>query len=159
MVSGNEGGPDATIEGARRNAGAHPHAILLVDDEPAILESLELTLGSDYTLAWGNGLTVLLEHLITGLSEQAFSEIDSNVTGTMMSYPVGLLDRVSAIISYDWDNRDWYRTLTWDRQYDRWRFVALGFWNPDDVTGLSQAAGTSSVFAGLGLQLQGVYNH
>jgi two-component system response regulator HupR/HoxA len=48
MVSGNGGGPDATIEGARRNAGARPHAILIVDDEPAILESLELTLGSDY---------------------------------------------------------------------------------------------------------------
>ena len=36
------------IEGARRQAGGRPYAILLVDDEPAILESLELTLGSDY---------------------------------------------------------------------------------------------------------------
>ena len=36
------------IEGARREPGAHPYGILLVDDEPAILESLELTLGSDY---------------------------------------------------------------------------------------------------------------
>ncbi len=36
------------IEGARREPGAHPYGILLVDDEPGILESLELTLGSDY---------------------------------------------------------------------------------------------------------------
>jgi len=36
------------IEGARPEAGAHSYGILVVDDEPAILESLELTLGSDY---------------------------------------------------------------------------------------------------------------
>jgi two-component system response regulator HupR/HoxA len=38
----------AAIEGARRPPGGHPYGILIVDDEPAILESLELTLGSDY---------------------------------------------------------------------------------------------------------------
>ena len=36
------------IEGARRDASARPYGILIVDDEEAILESLELTLGSDY---------------------------------------------------------------------------------------------------------------
>jgi two-component system response regulator HupR/HoxA len=40
--------PLTAIEGARRSSGAHPYGILIVDDEPAILESLELTLGSDY---------------------------------------------------------------------------------------------------------------
>jgi two-component system response regulator HupR/HoxA len=36
------------IEGARRASDAHPFGILLVDDEEAILESLDLTLGDDY---------------------------------------------------------------------------------------------------------------
>jgi two-component system response regulator HupR/HoxA len=36
------------IEGARRTQGDRPYAILIVDDEPAILESLRLTLGDDY---------------------------------------------------------------------------------------------------------------
>lgn len=36
------------IEGARREGGARPYGILIVDDEPGILESLELTLGSEY---------------------------------------------------------------------------------------------------------------
>ena len=35
-------------EGARPDDGDAPHGILIVDDEPAILESLELTLGADY---------------------------------------------------------------------------------------------------------------
>jgi two-component system response regulator HupR/HoxA len=38
----------AAIEAARRNAGLRPYGILIVDDEVGILESLELTLGSDY---------------------------------------------------------------------------------------------------------------
>jgi two-component system response regulator HupR/HoxA len=37
-----------TIEGARRESDSRPYAILLLDDEEAILESLELTLGADY---------------------------------------------------------------------------------------------------------------
>ncbi len=36
------------IEGARRTAGDSPYAILIVDDEPAILESLALTLDGSY---------------------------------------------------------------------------------------------------------------
>jgi two-component system response regulator HupR/HoxA len=36
------------IKGARPDAGSRSYGILIVDDEPAILESLEMTLGSDY---------------------------------------------------------------------------------------------------------------
>jgi two-component system response regulator HupR/HoxA len=36
------------IEGAKRRAGDRPYGILIVDDEPGILESLEHTLGADY---------------------------------------------------------------------------------------------------------------
>jgi len=38
----------SAIEGARPDAGTRSYGILIVDDEPAILESLEMTLGSDY---------------------------------------------------------------------------------------------------------------
>jgi len=52
-----------SIEGARPDTGSRSYGILIVDDEPAILESLELTLGSDYrvhTAASGEaGLEIL----------------------------------------------------------------------------------------------------
>jgi two-component system response regulator HupR/HoxA len=38
------------IEGARRQSGSHPYGVLIVDDEEAILESLELTLSEDYNV-------------------------------------------------------------------------------------------------------------
>jgi len=47
MSDADRGG--AEIEGARREPGA-PYGILLVDDEPGILESLELALGEDYRI-------------------------------------------------------------------------------------------------------------
>ncbi len=40
--------PANLIAGARQQPGAHPYTILVVDDEPAILESIEFTLGDDY---------------------------------------------------------------------------------------------------------------
>jgi len=46
MVRGNDNGPGANVAGAR--SSFQPHGILVVDDESAILESLELTLGSEY---------------------------------------------------------------------------------------------------------------
>jgi two-component system response regulator HupR/HoxA len=52
------------IEAARRSAGGRPYGILVVDDEVAILESLELTLGSDYrvfTAASGEQALAILE--------------------------------------------------------------------------------------------------
>ena len=36
------------IEGAQRDGGIPPYGILIVDDEEAILESLEMTLAPEY---------------------------------------------------------------------------------------------------------------
>jgi len=58
-----DGTSAAGIEGARRTVGEHPYGILIVDDESAILESLELTLGGDYHVFTANsgeqGLEIL----------------------------------------------------------------------------------------------------
>jgi two-component system response regulator HupR/HoxA len=63
-------GPEADaatpgIHGTRSTGGTR-HALLLVDDEPAILESLELTLGADYSVytaeSGEEGLALLRQH-------------------------------------------------------------------------------------------------
>ena len=58
-----DGTSAAGIEGACRTVGEHPYGILIVDDESAILESLELTLGGDYHVFTANsgeqGLEIL----------------------------------------------------------------------------------------------------
>ena len=47
MIDALEDG-SSVIEGARRQSDSHPYGILIVDDEEAILESLEMTLSEDY---------------------------------------------------------------------------------------------------------------
>ncbi len=68
------------IEGARREADAHPYGILLVDDEEAILESLEFTLGDDYRVFKANsgpeGLEVLdREEVALVIADQVMPEM------------------------------------------------------------------------------------
>ena len=49
-MSSNPAGADEPIEGARRNSGGDPYQILVVVDDDASLESLELVLGTDYRI-------------------------------------------------------------------------------------------------------------
>jgi hypothetical protein len=118
-----------------------------------------LTLGLDYTFDVGNGLVVIGEHFISEFSSKAFGRGEGNsFTGSSINYPVGIVDNVSAIVFYDWENKDWYRTFTWQRLYDNWSFYLIGFWNPDEIL-LSQNQNGNNNFTGAGFQVMVVFNH
>ena len=117
------------------------------------------TVGADYTFGIGNGLYVLME----------FSRIESSMSplgaatgvsfsGLSMNYPIGILDRFSAIVYYNWQANQWYRIVTWRRAYDRWAFYLFAFWNPGVLTGLT-AQIQSQTFAGRGIELIASFNH
>ena len=128
-------------------------------DIPGLKYQRALTLGIDYTFNIGNGLYVLGEHNISELADTAFGSGEgSDISGLSMSYPLGLMDTVSAIVSYDWSNEDWYRTFTWQRLYDKWSFFVIGFWNPDQLLPI-QNLDTNNNFSGKGVQLMVVLNH
>jgi len=117
------------------------------------------TVGADYTVGVGNGLYLLAE----------FSRFDTPrsplgpgagaaFSGLELNYPVGIVDRVTAIVYRNWQANQWFRIVTWQRSYDAWTLYLLGFWNPDQPQGLeSQLGGTT--FAGRGLQLVVAFNH
>ncbi len=117
------------------------------------------TIGADYTFGIGNGLNAVFEQftsesadrILGGGSQTRFSALSLN-------YPLGLVDRLSAIIYYDWENHDWYRLLNWNRQYDNWSFYLLAFWNPQTIQ-LYQTTAGNNPFAGKGVQLLVVFNH
>ncbi len=62
-MSGNPETPDEAIKGARRESTAAAYGILIVDDEQAILESLQMTFGADYRVhtaqSGAHGLEIL----------------------------------------------------------------------------------------------------
>jgi hypothetical protein len=117
------------------------------------------TLGADYTIGVGNGLYVLAEHSRFDAAATAFgSGRGASLSGLMMNYPLGILDRVSAIVYANWTQSQWYRILTWQRTYDVWTFYLLLFWNPRQPLALGVQQQTTA-FAGRGLQIMATFNH
>lgn len=118
-----------------------------------------LTLGADYTFAVGNGLNIIAEHFRAEFSDALFSTGQgSDFSGALANYPVALVDNLSAIIYYDWQNKNWFQTLTWQRSYDHWLIFLSGFLNPEELLPNQNREGSSN-FAGNGFQLMIVFNH
>lgn len=118
-----------------------------------------INFGLDYTFAIGRGLHLLGEHLIIETSERAFGAGQaSKFSVASMDYPLGLVDRIKAMIFYNWENGDWYRFFTWQRMYDRWSFYLIGFWNPEHYQIYASQTG-KNLFAGKGFQVMVVFDH
>ena len=141
--------------------GIWTEAVLKYQDHPAHPFPYQkfLTVGADYTLPWGNGVPILGETffiqysptLTGGGQDRAFSALS-------LAYPLGILDRISGIFYYDWDSRNVYSFLSWNRTYDRWQFFVMGYWNPRYVEIYGIQSGNNP-FSGRGIQLMLIFNH
>jgi hypothetical protein len=134
---------------------------LIRQDSPALLFKWKqsLNVGLDYTFGIGNGLHVLGEHFFLGTANNAFEKGEGfDFSALSMNYPLGLLDTLSGIFYYDWENKNFYRFINWQRTYDRWSFYVMGFWNPESFQ-IYQNQPESSLFAGKGFQVMVVFNH
>jgi hypothetical protein len=118
-----------------------------------------MTAGSDYTFDIGQGLHVLGEHFVFGQAEDAFGSGESaSASAISAGYAIGLIDNLSAIVHYDWDNSDWYHFLSWRRSYDNWTVHVSGFLNPDDLK-IYHDMEMGDQYAGEGVQVLVVFNH
>jgi hypothetical protein len=118
-----------------------------------------LTVGLDYTFDLGNGLYVLGEHFNLATTQEAFGQGNGiDFSAVLFRYPLGLLDDITGIIYYDWENNDWYRFISWQRTYDKWRFNIIAFWNPDKFQIYPTASGNNP-FVGKGIQVTVIYNY
>jgi hypothetical protein len=118
-----------------------------------------LNFGLDYTFGLGNGLHFLTEYLAVDSSEKAFASEESiRFSAVSLDYPLGLLDRIKAMVFYSWKTKDWYRFFTWQRVYDKWSFYVIAFWNPEEYRIYASQRG-KNFFAGKGIQIMAVFNH
>jgi len=116
-------------------------------------------LGFDYTFDVGNGILIMNEFFNIETADKAFGTGEGfSFSILSMNYPLSLLDNVTGILYYDWDNQQWYRFINWQRMYDKWSFYFIGFWNPDRF-GIYQNQRETNLFAGKGFQLMMVFNH
>ena len=114
--------------------------------------------GADYTFGIGNGLGMTVEYFRYHLGQQFLTGGTTvNLIGTMLTYPVSMLDNLSAMVFYVPGPNLAYNYLSWSRTYDNWSLYAIGFWNPDIQLTFSQTQG-KNMFSGKGIQLIVNYN-
>jgi hypothetical protein len=118
-----------------------------------------LNIGADYTFPAGNGLYVAFEQLFAGYSEKIFAP-GNQMSFSMISagYPLGLFDRLSSILYYNWSDNNIYTFLNWQRQFDKIMFYLMVYWNPDTFQ-LPARTSSMNIFGGKGIQLMFVFNH
>ncbi len=119
------------------------------------LDRLYATFGTDYTLAMGNGLHLLAEHMEWRLSGSVPDE-SGRVSLISVDYPLGWSDHVYAYAILDWRAEQLYGTLQWQRTGGRWTGTLSLFWNPDTTHALP-VVGTG--ITGSGVQLMLVLHH
>lgn len=118
-----------------------------------------INIGIDYTFGWGNGLHALTESFFYTSSDKAFGSGEGlSFSALSLGYPLGLLDNLSCMIYYDWDNEDFYSFLNWRRTYDKWTINIIGFWNPERFQ-IYQNLPENTLYAGKGFQIMLVFNY
>lgn len=118
-----------------------------------------VNVGMDYTFDVGNGLNAQVEYLNVATAESAFETAeDIAFSACSMNYPLGIIDNISTILYYNWENSDWYRFINWQRTFDRWSLYFMAFWNPDQFE-IYQVQGGNNLFSGKGLQVLVSFHH
>jgi hypothetical protein len=116
------------------------------------------TLGMDYTFNLGNGLNVSSEFFRYSSSGKIFKQgTDKTFSILSANYPLGTINRISAITYYNWTDKSWYRFINIQRQSDDWTFYLFLFWNPDKIA-IYNTGNERNMFAGKGIQFMTVYN-
>ncbi len=118
-----------------------------------------LNAGMDYTFGMGNGLNVIVEQLLASYDQGVFTFSSANsLTGTTLSYPIGLFSNLSAVLYYDWTNKNIYSLVNFQRDYKKLTLYVMAFSNPSNGRTIQQNDLVNPL-AGRGIQLMLVYNH
>jgi hypothetical protein len=128
-------------------------------DLDILTNELVMNAGVDYTFAAGRGLYTVFEQLLVSADEEPFTFSNTtNFSLISVSYPVGMFDKLSTFIYYDWTNNNFYNFINWQKQFDKLVLYLMGYWNPDTFL-LPSQAGPENLFAGKGIQVMLVLNH
>lgn len=124
-----------------------------------LTNQLILNAGADYTFGIGNGLYAAAEHLVFMYDEKPFAFSQPvHFTLLTLSYPVGLIDKISAMVYYDWRDKNIYSFITWQKQFDKVSLYLMAYWNPE-IYQLAAQYSNQAVYAGKGIQVMFVFNH
>lgn len=115
--------------------------------------------GTDYTFGIGNGVNIVLEHLVIASGEQFLgAENTVNITAALMSYPLGFSDNISGVFLYNWTADNFTFNINYNHQFEKISAYVMAYYNPSAVSGIQQNDLVSQ-FSGPGIRVMIVYNH
>jgi hypothetical protein len=118
-----------------------------------------LNVGMDYTFNLGNGLNLMTEVFGFLQGDRALGADEKIAFGLLSAtYPINIIHNISAMVFYDFANKDTYRFINWGMAYDKWSFYVMAFWNPENYN-LYNLDYQTSLYSGWGFQLMAVFNH
>ncbi len=118
-----------------------------------------VNLGSDYTFNIGNGLNVTIEHLISTLDEHTlgFSKA-SHTTSMALSYPLGMDDQISTILTHSWENNKASIFLNYEHQFGKIAGYAMVYHTPENQAVVEEDT-LASQLSGSGIRIMLVYHY
>ena len=115
--------------------------------------------GTDYTFGIGNGLNVIVEHLITASDESILGfDNKAHITGATVSYPIGLFDNLSSVYLYNWTSKDVILNFIYNHEFEHISGYFMAYYNPSSAIGFQQNELVNQ-FSGPGIRFMLVYNH
>ena len=118
-----------------------------------------ISLGADYTFDIGSGIYLLMEHMATSMSDKRLTwQNDYHISAFQIGYSLGIMDRVSAIGYYSWEQNKFSQYISWMRTYDNFIFNISLFNFPEtslDIRGQTQ----NTITGGRGIQIMVIFNH
>ncbi|MCK5441925.1 MAG: hypothetical protein KAJ23_08550 [Maribacter sp.] len=118
-----------------------------------------LNIGADYTFGIGNGLNLIVEHLVASYDEQAFQFKNKNqFTAFNVSYPLGLFDSLNTLAYYNWTTNGTTFFINYQHQFSKITGYFMAYYNPDVQQGFQQNE-LVNTFSGPGIRFMLVYNH
>ncbi len=119
-----------------------------------------LTMGMDYTFGVGNGMHIILEHLLAAYDDDPFAfKQNYNTTALSVSYPLGLYNNISAVGFYNWNEEALSFFLNYQHTFKNITSYIMAFYNPDVNQQIVGENNFSNNFPGPGVRLMIVFNH
>ena len=118
-----------------------------------------LTLGMDYTFAFGNGLNIIGEHLISGYGEQhPFKQQPTQFSAISGNYPISFSSSLNLLYYHQWTSHQNTFLINYQHQFKDIAAYLIAYYNPEVTQGIQQND-ILNTFSGPGIQLLFVYNH
>lgn len=123
----------------------------MTDDKRPSNWTRYLTMGIDYTFDTGPGVHILGEHFIRSSGSGIFRQDNDYMTSAIsVDLSSGILDTITTIIYFDWQNDEFYPNLSWRRTYDNLLVNITAFYNNSN---------TANAYSGTGVLITLSYNY